>query len=676
MAYQLPATNTNYLLSKQFLQQMPGYTLQPTLIGGSSGNPYVEGYNNLTGQYSQFATDATGSIANQTPTTASLFWNPTAQQFQPQSYYNGQPNLAATTATWAPGAQEARAQQQDAPAPTVQPTANNLLAPSATPISPAAKEQAKMAQPTFTNPGAPTSPAQPILTGQNQPGAVGSAVQYNSPIAPASTAPAGAAPQYQYYNASGQPYNGEDTSYWLNQADNQWYSGNKLGQINPVASAPWQAFGGNTGNTGGAGANTPAYGNVPYVPTTPTYAANGMYQNPNLEGLMNQTTGYYSQMYPSVLTQGQGAGTSDMLSQYFSGANPTALSNLIMGNTQNPQQSALANALLTGQGNPYTTGDYGLQQFYQQILGSGLPNQGAIQGLVPSVLQQSDNLMGGGTGEAGTYGVTDLLKQIMSGGLPGQVQAEGGTGLQGMMGAFTQGAQSGGLTPEYVQAMKELVLQPQQEALLGNLNAMGGGAVITPTIDQESGAMTGVGSPAMAELLRRNERDFNNQLIAAGLGNQANMANAATNAFSAIASGASPYVNLAGQLGQGGYDTALQAFNAIPSAVSPFTGQMGNLATNQQQLGLQQQQLTGDQYQALLNALLGGANQYLGGQQQYNLGLADLPASLIRSYLSGQQQQGIAELQAQAQKSANNSSVLGSGIGAAGVVTGGVIAAL
>jgi len=44
-----------------------------------------------------------------------------------------------------------------------------------------------------------------------------------------------------YYNILGEPYNGEDISFWFNFAENVWYAGNKAGEISLVgAHPPWE----------------------------------------------------------------------------------------------------------------------------------------------------------------------------------------------------------------------------------------------------------------------------------------------------------------------------------------------------------------------------------------------------------------------------------------------------
>jgi hypothetical protein len=92
---------------------------------------------------------------------------------------------------------------------------------------------------------------------------------------------------------------------------------------------------------------------------------------------------------------------------------------------------------------------------------------------------------------------------------------------------------------------------------------------------------------------------------------------------------------------------------------------VANIGTQPLTLG---SQIGGQQNTQLLEALsqlLGGANQYQASQNQFNLGLADIPASIIRSILSGEQQKSIAQLQADAQKSTATTQAVGSGVGAA-----------
>ena len=58
----------------------------------------------------------------------------------------------------------------------------------------------------------------------------------------------------QYYNASGKPYSSEDTSYWYNSADKKWYSGDAAnGKVSEVGvKPPWQ-----TKNSNQPAGNTP-----------------------------------------------------------------------------------------------------------------------------------------------------------------------------------------------------------------------------------------------------------------------------------------------------------------------------------------------------------------------------------------------------------------------------------
>ncbi|HYF56326.1 MAG TPA: hypothetical protein VEA41_18880, partial [Salinarimonas sp.] len=91
----------------------------------------------------------------------------------------------------------------------------------------------------------------------------------------------------------------------------------------------------------------------------------------------------------------------------------------------------------------------------------------------------------------------------------------------------------------------------------------------------------------------------------------------------------------------------------------------GDLAQAMGQLGLGQQ--------GMQQGALGQALQYLGQQQGHGLGQADLAASLVRSYLSGENQKAIAAMQTEAQRSMANRQALGQGIGSAGAIIGALL---
>jgi len=88
--------------------------------------------------------------------------------------------------------------------------------------------------------------------------------------------PPPAAGGMQYYNAQGQPYNGEDTGYYYNTAEGKWYSGDKATQkLTPLgAIAPWNTPpGGGQQNAGGDGGAPP--GGPPGAPQGATYYGPG-----------------------------------------------------------------------------------------------------------------------------------------------------------------------------------------------------------------------------------------------------------------------------------------------------------------------------------------------------------------------------------------------------------------
>ena len=296
-----------------------------------------------------------------------------------------------------------------------------------------------------------------------------------------------------------------------------------------------------------------------------------------------------------------------------------------------------------------------LQAYLQQNFPQYMPQitemlgkqQGAatnlLQGIAPYMTGVQGNLLGGQG--PGTYGLNELLSQIMQQGLPGQRAVEGTTTqqlgrggqlqdfsgnlmqslgqggtvqspqqqqlLQTLMG-FTQG---GGLTPDYVNAMRSLVLDPSREALQGNLNRMAGGTA----------SLT---SPAFQEILRRQEEGFNNQLISQGFNNlQGFMGQAGQQASQGFGQGFN-LAQLGTQAGQGATGQGLQAFGAVPQAAYPFANLAGSLGTNL--LG-QNLQAIGQGQQGLAQGIQGAGNiqgdfmsalaQYLQGQQGTGLGM-------------------------------------------------------
>uniref|UniRef100_A0A6M3L5S6 Putative tail protein n=1 Tax=viral metagenome TaxID=1070528 RepID=A0A6M3L5S6_9ZZZZ len=307
----------------------------------------------------------------------------------------------------------------------------------------------------------------------------------------------------------------------------------------------------------------------------------------------------------------QGFAGSDFMSQQIYGGFPSGAADYL--NQMLGQQGAEAENLRTA-------GFNYLWPYLDQLGGQTIP--GLMQGQIPgtqgtadqqSAQQQAMRLLGGG----GNYGVSDLLSQIMSGGLPGQRSIEGlggpgtiesliggqnlfGTGMQGeTSNRLLQALAGGGLTPEYVQAMREQVLAPQQEALAGRLNQQGGGVA-----SQQSGLFQ--------ELQRRNERDFSNQLITQGMGQYGNL------------------LGQAGGMGQQGIGNALGAFGTVSGQAFPYISQAGGLSTNLLNQALQQYSTSG---QLGLQGL-SLANQMAYQPYQTGLGAAGQTGNLANQLLN------------------------------------------
>lgn len=275
--------------------------------------------------------------------------------------------------------------------------------------------------------------------------------------------------------------------------------------------------------------------------------------------------------------------------------------------SQTPGANAGSNYLLggTGAGDPY-----GLLQLYNQIMTQGLPNQQGIQ-----------NLTSGQTtfGQQQQGNAADWLQQMQSG--QGNVptnaaEAAANQKLTGMI-------QGTGLTPEYIAAMRKQVLEPQQEAMMGNLNQLAGGSAMLT-------------SPAYQELLRRNEESFTNQLIASGM---QNLQGYIGQGLQAGGQQQGYNTNMASQLaglGQQGIGNALAGFTGVASAASPYLQQAANL-----QGQLSNQDLS--TYYAQLQGLQTGQNIAMSPynfNQQQQFGTYDRGSNLLNQILgtySGQQ---------------------------------------
>lgn len=377
---------------------------------------------------------------------------------------------------------------------------------------------------------------------------------------------------------------------------------------------------------GGSGGTQP--------PTAPVVGNQAQSINPNaqwgLQMLLN-TLGYTDAPMKMAADRYYN-GSMPYLSQYFEANNPgqylglagDALGTMVNSpylNQLRDEQSAyggMSANMLGGPGRPY-----GLTDFYSQLLQGGLPNQQAIQSIVPGALQQA-NYLQGGTGQG--YGVNDLLKQVLSGGLPGQKN------IEGLTNQFAQQAQTGALTPEYMQAMRQQILQPTQEAFQGAANRQGGGVASVPTFD-EQGQTTSLGSGLFAELARRNERDFNNQMLTQAMQMQPQYAQIANQSFGNVAGAAQPYVGMAQQGGQQAIQNALAAFGIVPQSVAPFTGQMGGLTSDLMSQGL-------NRYNAGANTLANAAGQYGNLAQMLQSGALGLGSLQNQNYLGNLGVQG------------------------------------
>jgi len=198
-------------------------------------------------------------------------------------------------------------------------------------------------------------------------------------------------------------------------------------------------------------------------------------------------------------------------------------------------------------------------------------------------------------------------------------QEGGGTGspLQGFVDEQLRSQiQGGGISEDFVNAARERILKPSNEALQGRLNRQGGG-------------VASLDSGLFQELQRRQESDFNNDLILFGGGNQQNALSQAG------ALGQQQFGNLfgvgqaQGQLGQNQQQINQQAFGLG----GQLQGQLANQGLQATQLGLGREQFTGDFQQGNT----GQALQFLQLMNLFGLGQTDIASSLTRQLLGGAQ---------------------------------------
>jgi hypothetical protein len=222
-------------------------------------------------------------------------------------------------------------------------------------------------------------------------------------------------------------------------------------------------------------------------------------------------------------------------------------------------QQMLQNA---GQWN-FNTGTGAEQQSVQQannMLNGVNPNMTSLQQLLQQAITGGSQF-GNEAGQNYTGTTANVLTDLLQGkGVASDQQNQ----LTNQLMQLTQG---GGLTPEYVNAARDLILKPKQEAMMGQLNQLGGG-------------QASLDSPAYQEMLRRNEQDFTNQLIMSGQGNLSNYINQAQTAAGTPFAQGSQLGNLWSQLaGQ----TTNQGQNATGQGIN-LSGQLANTGTSLAQL--------------------------------------------------------------------------------------------
>jgi hypothetical protein len=219
-----------------------------------------------------------------------------------------------------------------------------------------------------------------------------------------------------------------------------------------------------------------------------------------------------------------------------------------------------------------------LTDYLASNLTSGYP-----QGM-SDYIQQMVNSLGSGQYNYGQQNQTNAMNTT-SGLANGQTPT---TALQGQVGdTISQMLNGSGLTPEYVEAMRASVLDPAQEQYVGQVNRAGGG-------------VNSLSSGLAQELMRRNESDFNNQLIKSGYENYNNLLNLGQ---SSGAQNFSQGLNLAGlqnTMGQQGISNTYEAMN---------------------------------QGQNLQNSQLGALLGLQGNQQNYTLGMLGQQGNLLSDYL-------------------------------------------
>lgn len=126
---------------------------------------------------------------------------------------------------------------------------------------------------------------------------------------------------------------------------------------------------------------------------------------------------------------------------------------------------------------------------------------------------------------------------------------------------------TGGLTPETVAAMRRLILEPQQEQMLANVNKLAGGdALLT--------------SPAYQEMIRRNDQNFMDQLLTLGMQNQPQYYSLANQITQQPMQQAATLGNLYGNLGQVGGNQGLGWYGGAGNLGLGMQNSAANMAGN------------------------------------------------------------------------------------------------
>jgi len=236
------------------------------------------------------------------------------------------------------------------------------------------------------------------------------------------------------------------------------------------------------------------------------------------------------------------------------------------------------NSLMRSLGPAIASGEF--TNFFEQAGATGNQNQNTAEGLF--------NQLGGGDP------FTSLLRNQGANALS-DPQGFNTPGIQGFLeNELRSGISGGGISDNFVNAARERILGPSNEALRGRLNQQGGG-------------VASLDSGLFQELQRRQEADFNNDLqLFAG----------------------SNLNNLLGQAGQLGGQQFGQSFANLgfgAGAQGQLQGQLAQLGRDQGQLGLGQQGL---------------ALQGQGQRNEFGLTQQQIANQLVQTLITGSREGG------------------------------------